>query len=171
MRGLVKKVAIVVLAFGVIAGGAYAVAGELDPASVPQGFFALGNRATDVFKLKVGSGPEHVYRDGAEVTAQHIQIPAGASSGWHSHGGPVFVQVVSGTLTLYERDDATCSPTVIRAGNGFVEAGYGNVHDVRNEGTTSVELYATYILPPGTTGTGLFQPQPPNSNPACPFPS
>jgi quercetin dioxygenase-like cupin family protein len=134
MRGLVKKVAIVVLAFGVIAGGAYAVEGELDPTSVPQGFFALGNRATDVFKLKVGSGPEHVYRDGAEVTAQHIRITAGASSGWHSHSGPVFVQVVSGTLTLYERDDPICSPTVITAGNGFVEVGFGNVHDVRNEG-------------------------------------
>jgi quercetin dioxygenase-like cupin family protein len=171
MRGLVKKVAVVFVAAAVIAGTAYAVAGELDPASVPQGFFALGNRATDAFKLKVGAGPEHVYRDGAEVTAQHIQIPASASSGWHSHAGLVFVQVVSGTLTLYEQDDPTCSPTVIAAGNGFVEAGFGNVHDVRNEGATAVELYATYILPPGTTGTGLFEPQPPNSNPACPFPS
>jgi hypothetical protein len=70
-----------------------------------------------------------------------------------------------------ERDDPACSPTVITAGNGFVEAGFGNVLDVRNEGATAVELYATYILPPGTTATGLFQPQPPNSNPACPFPS
>jgi hypothetical protein len=37
--------------------------------------------------------------------------------------GPVFVQVVSGTLTLYQGDDPTCSPTVIAAGNGFVEPG------------------------------------------------
>jgi hypothetical protein len=77
MRGLVKKVAVVFAAAAVIAGTAYAVAGELDPASVPQGFFALGNRASDVFKIKVGSGPEHVYRDGAEVTAQHIRDPGG----------------------------------------------------------------------------------------------
>ena len=127
MRGLVKKVAIVVLASAVVAGTAYAVTGELDPASVPQGFFALGNRATDTFKLKVGSGPEHVYRDGAEVTAQHIQIPAGASSGWHLHGGPVFVQVVSGTLTLYERDDPTCTPHVVSVGQGYVDTGAGHI--------------------------------------------
>jgi quercetin dioxygenase-like cupin family protein len=170
MRGLTKKVAIAALAFGVIAGGAYAVAGEIDPATVPQGFLALGNRATDAFKVKVGSGPERVYKDGAEVTAQHLTIPPGASSGWHSHGGAVFVQIVGGTLTLYQADDPTCAPTQVSAGKGFVE-GPGIIHDVRNEGSTYVELYATYLLAPGTTGTGLFQPQAPNSNPACPFPS
>jgi len=52
-----------------------------------------------------------------------------------------------------------------------VEAGHGNVHDVRNEGSIPVDLYATYILPPGTTETGLFVPKLPSSNPACPFPS
>jgi quercetin dioxygenase-like cupin family protein len=171
MRNIVKKMAIAVLAAGVVAGGAYAAAGEIDPASVPDGFLALGNRTDDSFKIKVGHGREHLFRNGAEISEQHVTIPPGGSSGWHSHSGVVLVQIVSGTLTLYEGDDPTCSPARVSAGTGFVEAGFGNVHDVRNEGSTNVELYATYILPPGTTANGLFQPLPPNSNPACPFSS
>jgi quercetin dioxygenase-like cupin family protein len=169
--GFTKKVVIVGLVLGAIAGGAYAAAGEIDPTTVPDGFLALGNRAPDSFKLKVGQSREHVYRNGAEVTVQHVSIPAGASSGWHSHAGVVFVQVVSGTATLYEVDDPTCSPRQVPAGTGFVEPGFGNVHDLRNEGSTTIELYAVYVLPPGTTATGLFTPLPPNSNPACPFAS
>ena len=171
MHGFMKRAAIASIAACAIAGGAYAAAGEIDPASVPDGFLALGNRTHDSFKMKVGHGREHVFRNGAEISEQHVTIPPGASSGWHSHSGIVLVQVVSGTLTLYEGDDPTCSPTTVDAGTGFVEAGFGNVHDVRNEGSTNVELYATYILPPGTTSSGLFQPLPPNSNPACPFAS
>jgi len=168
-RGLAKKMVIICLVLGAIAGVAYAAAGEIDPATVPVGFLALGNSATDSFKIKVAGGREHIYSDGAEVSVQHLSLPPGASSGWHSHSGVVLVQIVSGTLTLYEGADQTCSPRPVAAGHGFVEAGFGNVHDVRNEGSTSVELYATYVLPPGTTATGIFQPLPPNFNLACPF--
>jgi quercetin dioxygenase-like cupin family protein len=36
---------------------------------------------------------------------QTIAFASGATSGWHSHPGPVLIQVVSGTMTFYESND------------------------------------------------------------------
>ncbi len=41
-----------------------------------------------------------------------IAFQAGGQSGSHSHPGPVFIQVVSGTMTFYESDDPTRTPIV-----------------------------------------------------------
>ena len=38
----------------------------------------------------------------------------------------------------------------INAGQGFIEDG-GDVHLARNEGTTPVQLYVTFLARPGTT--------------------
>lgn len=180
--------AAMVLAGGA-AGSAYAVrsaggAGspsslpQADPATVPQscppasgtlpcGELVTESRVSTPFTLKVGTQPAHVLPNGAEVTVEHDQIPAGTSTGWHSHGGPVLVEIVSGSLTLYEASDPSCAGTAYGPGTGFLEFGYGNVHDARNEGDTPADIYVEYILPPGSGDTGLWTPQPDNSNPHC----
>jgi quercetin dioxygenase-like cupin family protein len=76
-------------------------------------------------------------------------ITPGGYSGWHSHPGPSLVTVKSGTATYYDGDDPTCTPQVVQAGNGFVDAGGGHVHMVRNEGTVDLELVALQIIPQG----------------------
>ena len=48
--------------------------------------------------------------DSIDVVTQSITVAPGGHAGWHSHPGPVFVTVRSGTLTFYEADDPTCSP-------------------------------------------------------------
>ena len=50
-----------------------------------------------------------------------------AFTGWHTHPGPVFITVLKGTLTFYERDDPTCTPNVVRAGEGYVDDGHGHI--------------------------------------------
>jgi quercetin dioxygenase-like cupin family protein len=76
-------------------------------------------------------------------------IAPGGNTGWHSHPGPVFVLVTAGTATNYDADDPTLTPTVYRAGTGFVDAGGGHVHIVRNEGDTDLELVVFFLVPRG----------------------
>ena len=85
-----------------------------------------------------------------ELIVQQVTIDPAAQTGWHSHHGPVFVVVAQGTMTLYQADDPTCSGESYTAGEVFVDPGQGNVHNARNEGSTGVILYATYLdVPPG----------------------
>ena len=64
------------------------------------------------------------------VVRTHDYAP-GSSTGWHSHPGPVFIEVIEGQVTFYERDDPTCTPKVVSKGQGYVDTGKG--HLGRNE--------------------------------------
>jgi len=57
------------------------------------------------------------------------------------------VLVKSGELTLYEGKDSACRGTVYKAGQSFVDRGFGNVHVARNEGNGNVELWVMYLAP------------------------
>jgi hypothetical protein len=77
------------------------------------------------FKVKRITGDWHVEIKGKpaiDLAVQSIVFQPGGQSGWHSHPGPVFIQVVSGTMTFYESDDPTCSPIVRTAGQGYLRA-------------------------------------------------
>lgn len=78
------------------------------------------------------------------VMTKTVLLP-GKSSGWHTHPGPAFVIVLTGTVTRYVvGDNGTCTSATYTAGQGFVEAP-GIVHIARNEGTTDVTLQATFL--------------------------
>jgi hypothetical protein len=92
------------------------------------------------------------------VVRQHDYV-AGSTTGWHSHPGPVFITVTRGTLTYYERDDPTCSPHVVTAGQGFVDEGSGHV--VRNESGQLAQDVSVITAPVGGTfRTNLDAPGP-----------
>ena len=76
-------------------------------------------------------------------------VASGGYSGWHTHPGPSLVTVKSGTATYYDGDDPTCTPHRLMQGEGFVDAGDGHVHMIRNEGTDLLELIAFQIIPQG----------------------
>lgn len=88
-------------------------------------------------------------RDDLDVVTQTITIAPGGHTGWHSHPGPVFVTIAAGTMTFYDADDPTCSPGTYATGDTFIDQGGGHVHIARNEGTTDLVLYATYLVPAG----------------------
>ena len=60
------------------------------------------------------------------------------------------MSVASGTLSLYHAERRHCHRETVTAGEGFIEDG-GDVHLARNEGTTPVQLYVTFLARPGTT--------------------
>ena len=97
------------------------------------------------------------------VVRQHDYLPGG-TTGWHSHPGPVFITVKTGQLTFYELDDPTCSPKVVKAGEGYVDSGHGHVG--RNE-TTELAIDVSVILAP--VGQPFRTNLAANANPNCPF--
>ncbi|MDQ3379344.1 MAG: cupin domain-containing protein [Actinomycetota bacterium] len=76
------------------------------------------------------------------------RIAPGGSFGWHSHPGPSFVIVKSGTATVYLGADPKCRPHRYRAGSGFVDKGLA-VHIVRNEGVRDLVTVVVSFVPAG----------------------
>ena len=99
-----------------------------------------------------------------DIAVQTIVFQAGGQSGWHSHPGPVFIQVVSGTMTFYESDDPTCTPIVRTAGQGYLDLGE-HAHIARNETSLPAQNVVTYFAPPGAALKIDVSPSPGN----CPF--
>jgi hypothetical protein len=103
-----------------------------------------------------------------DVATQIVTFQPGGFSGWHTHPGPVFFTVRTGTLTVYEGDDPSCTPVIFAAGTGAVEAGTStHVHMVRNETGTVAEALVTYLVPVGTPQNQLRSDRPNPGN--CPF--
>jgi cupin domain len=118
------------------------------------------------FKVKRMTGDWHVEIKGKpaiDLAIQSIRFDAGGQSGWHSHPGPVFIQVVSGTMTFYESDDPECTPIVRTAGQSYLDVGE-HAHIARNETAAPAENVVTYFAPPGAA-LRIDQPSPGN----CPF--
>lgn len=101
-------------------------------------------RRTDDWSMDFKSRP------GFDVAVQKIVFPVGASSGWHTHPGPVFIQVVYGTMTFYQADDPTCSPIIRTAGQGYLDIGL-HPHIAVNASSDSVVNVVTYFAPVGAT--------------------
>jgi quercetin dioxygenase-like cupin family protein len=151
-RGLV---AVVALAAGVVAcretTTPQAKAVNIDPISTTGvGFtstlIARGNLGTFHMQSKFnGYDVELKSHDDTDVAVANIGIPAGGSSGWHSHPGPVLVVVKSGTITHY---DSGCAAEVYGPGTSFTEQG-GHVHKATNQGAEAVVAVATFLAPPG----------------------
>jgi mannose-6-phosphate isomerase-like protein (cupin superfamily) len=95
-----------------------------------------------------------------DTAYQQLTIPPGGFTGWHTHPGPTFVAVAQGQGTLYHGMSG-CPATKYAAGAGFMQPPT-EVHNMRNEGSTPLVLWAFYALPPGTANTAIRvdQPQP-----------
>jgi len=94
----------------------------------------------------------------ADFAVQLVTLAPGGATGWHTHPGPALVLVRSGDFTLYSAE-AGCRATTYKAGQSFVDAGFGNVHIGRNESPTNVELYVVYLAPAGA-GVRIDAPKP-----------
>jgi quercetin dioxygenase-like cupin family protein len=81
----------------------------------------------------------------------------GGHSGWHSHPGPAVVIVKSGELTIQQAKD--CSTATYTAGQVAVEPA-GHVHIARNTGTTTLELWITFLDVPVAANPRIDEPDP-----------
>lgn len=119
---------------------------EVDPATVPTGFFVAHNRVADIpiSAIARASAP-----NGAEVYVQHLSLGANQVFAWHTHPGPVVVTVRSGSLIYQDAGPNACRNRPYTAGQGFVDPGFGHVHRVI-AGPSGAEIYSTFFLPPGS---------------------
>jgi quercetin dioxygenase-like cupin family protein len=99
----------------------------------------------------------------SDLHVVQVTIQPGGTLGWHSHPGPSFVIVKSGTATFYHGDDPTCTPHLIPTGSSLFEPA-GNVHIVRNEGSDPLVNVVVQLLPTGAPRL-ISEPSPGN----CPF--
>ena len=75
-------------------------------------------------------------------------VQPGAQFPWHSHYGPVIVNIVSGSLTYVPA--GTCVEKTYSAGESFVDAGHGHVHTAYNPGSQPTVFIATFFEAPET---------------------
>lgn len=125
----------------------------------------FGDPAGESFKVKRITGDWQVEvkaKPAFDLAVQSIVFQPGGQSGWHSHPGPVFIQVVSGTMTFYESDDPTCTP-IVRTAGGVLDVGE-HAHIARNESALPAQTLVTYFAPPGAA-LRIDEPNPGN----CPF--
>jgi quercetin dioxygenase-like cupin family protein len=90
----------------------------------------------------------------------------GATFGWHYHPGENVNVVAQGTLSLYHAKKCTLEITH-PTGSGFTTSP-DEVHLARNEGTETLVIYATYLVPKSSPPLPLRIDQP-SPGPDCPL--
>jgi quercetin dioxygenase-like cupin family protein len=87
--------------------------------------------------------------DPSRTVVVQYTIEPGAVFPWHSHAGPVVVNVVQGSLVYVPADG--CMEHTYPAGTAFVDLGRGHVHSAYNpSSTTNTILVATFFEAPAT---------------------
>jgi quercetin dioxygenase-like cupin family protein len=102
----------------------------------------------------VGTGtfPINVKAGDYDLITQVVDLPPGGMIPKHTHGGPVVAQVISGAVTLV---DATGTHTV-KAGESFTE-NPGTVHSAANNGSATVRVSVSYLIPKGAEVTTFIK--------------
>lgn len=85
--------------------------------------------------------------DDTDIQVRSAVALPGSYSGWHTHPGPVLLVVKTGALTVYDANDPACKATVHPAGTAFFEG--TTPHNVRNEGSITVEYGTVFFVPAG----------------------
>jgi quercetin dioxygenase-like cupin family protein len=102
------------------------------------------------FKLKHPGGGTMVINvdDPSRTVDVKYTVQPGAQFPWHSHYGPVIVNIISGSLTYVPA--GTCEERTYSAGESFVDAGHGHVHTAYNPGSGPTVFIATFFEAPAT---------------------
>ena len=96
----------------------------------------LDGRATRVVKAK----------DPSRTLVARFTVQPGAQFPWHSHAGPVVVNVTQGELVYVDADD--CVARAYPAGTAFVDPGHGHVHTAFNPTGAETVFVATFFEAP-----------------------
>jgi quercetin dioxygenase-like cupin family protein len=86
--------------------------------------------------------------DPSHTVVVRFTVQPGAQFPWHTHAGPVVVNVVSGALTYIAADD--CSEHTYTSGQAFVDPGHGHAHSAINPTDGPTVLMATFFAAPAS---------------------
>jgi quercetin dioxygenase-like cupin family protein len=98
----------------------------------------LDGKATRVVNVK----------DPSRTVTARFTVQPGVEFGWHTHAGPVIVNVVEGGLTFVDSDG--CVERDYPAGTAFVDLGHGHVHNAFNPTAGPTVLVATFFEAPAS---------------------
>jgi quercetin dioxygenase-like cupin family protein len=119
------------------------------PSGVKPTYFGIGKLGSFDTNGRIGAWSAKMNIKGAsDLHVLSNTIAPGGQFGWHSHPGPSFVIVKSGTATVYMGADPKCRPHRFRAGSVFVDKGLA-VHIVRNEGSVNLVTVVVSFVPRG----------------------
>jgi quercetin dioxygenase-like cupin family protein len=96
----------------------------------------LDGKATQVSNVK----------DPSRTVVTRITVPPGAQFPWHTHPGPVIVNVAEGELVYVAADD--CVERDYPVGTAFIDPGRGHVHTAFNPTDEATVLMATFFEAP-----------------------
>jgi quercetin dioxygenase-like cupin family protein len=112
------------------------------PAAIENSIISEGESGELQLHQKIGSDKVPV-----NVGSSTQTFAPGAYTGWHSHSGPGWVLIVSGTATIEYTEGC---PVALPAGSVLFEAGPADIHNVRNPSATDpVVLRTWFFLPVG----------------------
>lgn len=84
--------------------------------------------------------------DPSNTVVAKITVQPGAAFPWHTHPGPVLVNVSAGELIYVRADD--CAERHYPTGAAFVDPGQGSVHTASNPSGEATILIATFFQVP-----------------------
>jgi quercetin dioxygenase-like cupin family protein len=97
-------------------------------------------------KVKTDEGTKVVKGDPSRTITGRFTVQPGAQFTWHTHSGPVVVNIVSGELTYIDAEN--CAGTTYPAGTAFFDLGHGHVHSAFNSGDEPTVFVATFFEAP-----------------------
>lgn len=102
------------------------------------------------FRYKLDGNPTRVINssDPSRTVVARITVQPGAQFPWHTHPGPVIVNVAQGELVYVQAVD--CVERSYPAGEAFVDPGRGNVHTAFNPTGGETVLIATFFETPAS---------------------
>jgi quercetin dioxygenase-like cupin family protein len=110
-------------------------------------------------KIKTDDGKTAVkVNDPSRTVTGRFTVQPGAQFPWHTHAGPVLVNVVEGTLVYVETD---CGEHAYPAGTAFIDPGHGHVHTAFNPTAGETVFVATFFEAPPEPNPTLILADPP----------
>lgn len=143
---------VIILTIGLAATAVTLVPGPAKAAPLPIAVEMLTQRAafTDRVDVQIrnklnGAGTTVLNMpDASRTLVARFTLQPGAQFPWHTHPGPVIVNVQQGTLIYVQTSD--CLERSYPAGTAFVDPGRGNVHTAYNPSDSGETiLVATFL--------------------------
>jgi len=101
-------------------------------------------------------------KDPSRTLVARFTVQPGAQFPWHSHAGPVVVNVTEGELVYVDGDD--CVERPYAAGTAFVDAGHGHTHTAFNATGEETVIVATFYEAPAQGPLLIPAPAPSDCN-------
>jgi quercetin dioxygenase-like cupin family protein len=138
------------LTVGAIGFGTLPLAAQVPPPPIAAEILTPRSVFPDDVDMKIKiktDGRREVVKvvDPSRTVTGRFTVQPGARFPWHTHAGPVVVNVVEGTLVYVETD---CSGQAYPAGTAFVDPGHGHVHSAFNPTGGETVFVATFFEAP-----------------------